>query len=161
MVLSGASSKSNLSKCHFMQHQSHIDWTGIELGYLGWEYNTVLTEPPPHTHTHAHTAKRAHYFGKCCFCWASQHLGSGPASYCLRQNVSRCDTATSCNCQQFRTVQQWDLNNITSKHKGKNHRSCASGLVRNFSRNKMRDGVTYVTRRERAWTCAVKLRDKL
>jgi len=52
--------------------------------------------------------------------WAAQHFRQPPASHCLGQKVSRrCDTATCCNCQKFRKVQQWDLNCITSNIKVK------------------------------------------
>jgi len=44
-----------------------------------------------------------------CFCSASQHCRQPPAAHCLRENVRRCDTATSCNYQQFKRVRQSDL----------------------------------------------------
>jgi len=102
-------SKSNISKCHFIQHRSHIDRAGIELGHLGWEYKRVLNEP----HTIRIIAEKTAH--STLFCLASQHCRQPSAPHCLRQNVSRrCDTATSCNYQQFKRLRQLDLNNITS-----------------------------------------------
>jgi hypothetical protein len=145
-------SKSNISKCHFIQHRSHTGWAGIELGHLGWEYNRVLNEP----HTIRIIAEKTEH--SICFCLVSQHCRQPPAPHCLRQNVSRCcDTATSCNCQQMlwycHMLQLSAVQKVAAvrseqyyvKHTSKNHRCYASepsvGLVRNFPRNKMRDGL--------------------